>query len=75
MLQIKVGPGANSIKRSSFGASGGESTYCESRGLLCRRTEANAQFKDCESMLNLILCLGYNDFKTGVSKGYPLVIL
>ena len=75
MLQIKVGPGANSIKRSSFGAGGGESAHCESRDLLCRRTEATAQFKDYESMLNLILCLGYNHFKTGVSKGYPLVIL
>ena len=38
----------------------------ESRNLLCRRTEATPQFKDCESMPNLTLSLGYHDFKTGV---------
>ena len=32
-------------------------------GLLCYRTETTPQFKDCESMLNLMLSLGYHDFK------------
>ena len=34
----------------------------ESRNLLCRRTGATPQFKDCESMLNLMLRLAYNNF-------------
>ena len=38
----------------------------ESRNLLCRRTEPTPQLKDHESMPNLMLSLGYHDFKTEV---------
>ena len=32
--------------------------------LLCHGTEANPQFENCESILNLILSLDYDDFKS-----------
>ncbi len=50
-------------KNSSFRA-GGNKAYWESRDLLCRGREADPRFKDRESIQNLILRLGYNDFKS-----------
>ena len=47
-------------------AGGCERAHGESWDLLCRRTEATPQFKDGESMLNLILGLGYHDFKSNL---------
>ncbi len=40
----------------------------EGRNLLCRRPEVTPEFKDCESMLNLNLSLGYHGFKS--NQGY-----
>ncbi len=38
--------------------------HCERRDLPWRRTEANIPFEDGESIQNLILSLGYDDFKS-----------
>ena len=72
--------GDETIKNgSSFGSGSCERAHCESRpmgshweNLLYRRTGASPQFKDCESMLNLILRLAYNDFKS--NRGYDILL-
>ena len=45
-------------------AGGCERAHGESRDLLYRRREATPQFKDCAITQNLILSLGYYDFKS-----------
>lgn len=47
-----------------FRVVGCEGANGESQDLLCRRTKATPQFRDYEIIQNLILSLGYHDFKS-----------